>query len=136
MTSSSFLPAVPPSALNVSVTTAGNSVAGESYELVCTASVIEGVEATPQSLQWLDSDGQQIQSDSDISVGTARLENDVVILPLQFRVLRVSHTGEYTCQAAVFLPGFDPIVSMTSNFVNVESKCNQFYKVYSTLLSL
>ena len=122
----------PPSALIVSVTTVGNSVAGESYELVCTASVIEGIEATPQSLQWLDTDGQQIQSDSDISVGTARFENGAVILPLQFGVLRVSHTGEYTCQATVFLPGFDPIVSMTSSYVDVESKYTQFHAVYST----
>ena len=130
-----FLHAVLPSALNVSVTTIGSSVAGESYKLVCTASVIEGIEATPQSLQWLDTDGQQIQSDSDISVGTARLENGTVILPLQFGVLRVFHTGEYTCQATVFLPGLDPIVTMTTSYVNVESKYTQFHAVDYTPLS-
>ena len=51
------------------------------------------------------------------------------VLPLQFEVLRVSHTGEYTCQATVFLPGFEPIVSMTSYYVDVESKSTQSHDI-------
>ena len=85
------------------------------------ASVIEGIEATPQSLQWLDSDSQPLESDEDILVGSATLDNGVVILPLEFQVLRVSHMGEYTCHVMVFLPEFEPLVSAASSYINVES---------------
>lgn len=110
-----FLVTVPDSAVSVSISTNGNTVAGEMYDVLCEAVLEDGIQSTP-FLTWLNSDGQQVMSGDGISVGPPTATS----LPLEFSVLRASHSGEYTCQATLYSLALQtPIVTTASISLDV-----------------
>ena len=50
---------------------------------------------------WLGPDNQTLSNGSGITVGVPIRTNSTVAFVLQFNPLRVSHQGEYTCQASI-----------------------------------
>ena len=110
--------AVPDTALNVSIVSNGNPVAGELFQLVCIAEVKEGIYTTP-ILTWKNSTANGIMNDFDITVGPATANS----LPFEFRTLRSSHAGEYTCEATLYSVALEsPLILSSTVSVEVEGK--------------
>lgn len=92
-------------------------MAGNAYEILCTATVSEGIQSTPH-LYW---ENYNTTSGGDISVGSAISDALDTTLPLEFSVLRVSDTGTYTCHAILYSVALDSPVEVTaSTSLNVE----------------
>ena len=107
---------MPLKSLNVSIITVDSPVAGSTYELLCVASVAEGILGTP-FLEW------ENTTDSDITLGTLSSEEGVTTLPLEFAVLRVSHTGSYTCHATLYSLALEtPLLATATTTTSVQSK--------------
>ena len=106
----------------MSITTTGNTVAGEMYDVLCEAILDDGIQSTP-FLTWLNSDGQQVTSGDGISVGPPTASS----LPLEFSVLRASHSGQYTCQVTLYsLVLQTPITASASISLDVIGTCIRF----------
>ena len=113
-----FYPTVPESAVSVSISTVGNTVAGEMYEIVCEAVLDEGIQSTPV-IYWLSSGGGQLTSGGGISVGPQMATS----LPLEFNILRASHSGQYTCQVTLYSLALQtPLAASASITLNVIGK--------------
>ena len=98
--------------------TIGNAIAGEIYEVICEASLKQGIQATP-FFRWLNSDGDRVMNDGDISVGPATASS----LQIVFDILKVSHSGIYTCEVTLYsLALQSPLVISTNISLDVESK--------------
>ena len=90
----------PSTALVVSVSQEGTNTAGGMLSLNCTAFREAGSMGTIQVV-WLGSDNQTLSNGSGITVGVPIRTNSTVTFVLLFSPLRVSHQGEYTCQASI-----------------------------------
>ena len=102
----------------MSITTIGNAIAGETYEVICEASLKQGIQATP-FFRWLTSDGDRVMNDGDISVGPATAST----LQMVFDILKLSHNGIYTCEATLYSLALEsPLVATTNISLDVESK--------------
>ena len=88
---------VPEAALSLSIVHMGTPVAGNMYELLCSATIQTGVQSTP-IFSWLDSNGSAIKSGDGIIVGRPTVNS----LPLEFTILRGSHSGRLTCTATLY----------------------------------
>ena len=98
--------------------TIGNAVAGETYEIICEASLKQGIQATP-FFRWLTSDGDRVVNDGDVSVGPATASS----LQIVFDILKVSHNGIYTCEVTLYsLALQSPLVISTNISLDVDSK--------------
>ena len=98
--------------------TIGNAVAGETYEIICEASLKQGIQATP-FFRWLTSDGDRVVNDGDVSVGPATSSS----LQIVFDILKVSHNGIYTCEVTLYsLALQSPLVISTNISLDVDSK--------------
>ena len=96
----------------------GNPVAGNMYSILCRATLVDGIQSTP-IFTWLDSNGNRIVSGNGISVGLQSTRS----LPLDFSILRGSHSGNYTCTATLFSLALQtPLVDMTSITLTVLSE--------------
>ena len=101
-----------------SISTVGNTVAGEMYEIVCEAVLEEGIQSTPV-ISWLNSGGGQLTSGGGISVGPRMATS----LPLEFSILRASHSGQYTCQVTLYSLALQtPLTASASITLNVIRK--------------
>ena len=94
-------------------------MAGKMYQLLCTATVADGIQSTPV-LQWKNSSGSLIATDSDIQVGPPTSNS----LALEFNVIRVIHSGQYTCEATLYTLALEsPLTSSAVHTVDIDSKC-------------
>ena len=117
---------VPESAVKASITTVGNAVAGEMYDVVCEAVLKEGIQSTP-FITWLNSDGDRVVNGDDISVGPSTSSS----LPLKFSILRASHSGRYTCEVTLYSLALQtPLTVSASITLNVMGK---FYNAHFIL---
>lgn len=90
------------------------------YDLLCLATIPDGIQSTPV-FTWLDSNGNTITNVLGIMVGTATASS----LPLEFGILRASHSGRYTCRATLFsLALRAPLSTSTSISLNVQCKAH------------
>lgn len=104
--------------MTASITTVGNAVAGEMYEVVCEAVLEEGIQSTP-FLTWLNTTGDRAVSGDDISVGPPT----ATTLPLEFSILRASHSGQYTCEVTLYSLALQtPLTASTSITLDVMGK--------------
>ena len=102
----------------LSTLTIGNAVAGETYEIICEASLKQGIQATP-FFRWLNSNGDRVVNDGDISVGPATASS----LQIVFDILKVSHSGIYTCEVTLYsLALQSPLIISTNISLDVDSK--------------
>lgn len=102
----------------LSTLTIGNAVAGETYEIICEASLKQGIQATP-FFRWLNSNGDRVVNDGDISVGPATASS----LQIVFDILKVSHSGIYTCEVTLYsLALQSPLITSTNISLDVDSK--------------
>lgn len=109
---------VPSNAMVLSIMTIGNAIAGETYEVICEASLKQGVQATP-FFRWLNSDGDRVINDGDISVGPATAST----LQMVFDILKVSHGGIYTCEVTLYSLALQSPLVITANIsLDVEGK--------------
>ena len=98
--------------------TIGNAIAGETYEIVCEASLKRGIQATP-FFTWMNSDGDRVMNDGNILVGPATASS----LQMVFDILKTSHSGIYTCEATLYsLALQSPLVTSINISLDVESK--------------
>lgn len=109
---------VPETALSPSIEPMGDPIAGNRLELLCSATIQNGIRSTP-IFTWLDSIGNTIRTADGITVGPPRASS----LPLEFSLLRGSHSGNYTCRITLFSLALQaPLTITTSISLNVESK--------------
>ena len=76
------------------------------------------------TLQWLDKDGNPVTTNGGISVSDQSVQLSVISQTLTFSSLRLSHAGQYSCQASlssVALPS--PLVDTAMTEVTLQSKC-------------
>lgn len=91
-------------------------MAGNNYDILCLATVVDGIQSTP-IFTWSDSGGDQISSGDGIVVGPPTANS----LPLEFSLLTGSHSGRYTCNVTLFsLALQEPIAFSTSINLRVE----------------
>jgi len=99
------------------------------YQLLCTAAVIEGIQASP-FVAWVNSTGDVIRSEGDIRVGSPEVLDNAILVSLEFRILRTEHIGNYTCQAALYSVALNaPLIATETSTVVVQSKlivCSTF----------
>lgn len=113
-----FCPTVPQSAVSVSISAVGNTIAGEMYEIVCEAVLEEGIQSTPV-ISWLNSGGGRLTSGSGISVGPQM----ATLLALEFSILTTSQSGKYTCQVTLYSLALQtPLTASASITLNVIGK--------------
>ena len=106
--------------MRASVTTVGNEVAGSMYSVVCEAVLEQGIQSTP-ILTWYNSNGERVVNSEGVSVGPPTAST----LPLEFSILRVSHSGQYTCQVTLYSLALQtPLTASTSITLNVVCKFN------------
>jgi hypothetical protein len=115
--------AVPSTALSVSIEPTGNPVAGTMYDILCSATILEGILSTP-IFTWLDSNNSRVMDGGDITVGPPTATS----LPLEFRILRGSHGGRYTCQVRLFSLALQaPLTATTSIDISIQRKdCKKY----------
>ena len=78
--------------MSVSITQSQPPFAGDPYTLTCTITQ-EG-----QTIEWIDSDGNVINSGNGIEVGETMSGSGVTTRTLTFTNLRSNDTGRYTCR--------------------------------------
>ena len=89
---------IPPAVtVSVDITASGTGVAGETYNLTCTATVV-GTMATPSFL-WVDQGGAEVMSGAGITIDVDVASPASSIL--MFSPLSTAHAGNYTCQVSV-----------------------------------
>ena len=85
--------------LSVSISPSGTNTAGETYRLLCSATVT-GSTDTP-TITWL-GDGVEITTDSSRTVSATTSDgSNGYSSTLTFSPLSASHAGTYTCRATV-----------------------------------
>ena len=104
--------------ITVSITASGINTAGETYSLECSATV-SGSTGQP-TITWLDSMNNPVSSEMFATTGS--------MSTLTFNPLAASHTGNYTCRAAL---GY--VMQSAARNVIVLSECC-LMQVYLTLL--
>ncbi len=109
---------VPSRSFSLSIVPMGNPVAGTMYNILCMANLVDGIQSTP-IFTWLDSNGSRIMSGNGINIESQTTNS----LPLEFNILRGSHSGNYTCRATLFSLALQmPLVATTSTILIVQSK--------------
>ena len=103
----------------VSITASGTNTAGEIYSLVCFVTVTGSTEQP--SITWLDDDGQIASAPSITVSPTTSDGGDGYSTTLTFDPLATSHTGTYTCRAAVVgeIQTDTEVITVQSEFVIV-----------------
>ena len=82
---------------DISISATGVPTAGEEYNLTCSVIVSAG---TP-TIQWQYSNGSNVTTGGDITVGSQETSGSVTTLTLTFNPLHTSHGGEYICRSVV-----------------------------------
>ena len=88
----------PPPGITVSIDTSGTNTAGETYNLMCSASVTGSTDQP--SITWLEGDVEISNSTTrTVSAPTMRPSGGSYSNTLTFSPLAASHAGTYTCRA-------------------------------------
>ena len=82
---------------DISITATGEPTAGEEYALTCSVNVSAG----SLSIQWQYSNGSNVTTGGDITVGSQETSGSITTLTLTFNPLQTSHGGEYICRSVV-----------------------------------
>lgn len=115
--------AVPATALLLSIVPMGDPIAGNTYDLQCSADITDGIQSTP-IFSWLDSDSNRIMSGDGIAVRPPMADS----LSLDFSTLTRSHAGRYTCSVTLFSLALQvPLTVTTSIYLNVQGKLSCAY---------
>ena len=86
----------------VSVTSDGNSTAGEVFTLICTVDTEEGVSRERINIQWTGPSGDIPEENNNfIVIEPISIDGDIATGRLQFSPLRTSDMGNYTCTGGV-----------------------------------
>ena len=101
---------VPATALSLSIVPMGSPVAGNSYNILCLATVVDGIQSTP-IFTWSDSGGNQIASGDGIVVGPPTANS----LPLEFSLLTGTNSGRYTCNVTLFSLALQEPISLSTS---------------------
>ncbi len=105
----------------------GNPIAGNMYDIVCSATILQGILSTP-IFTWVDSDGNRVVNGDGTTVGLPTASS----LPLEFSILRSSHSGRYTCSVTLFSLALQvPITNTASISLNVQRKHSYFAYVHT-----
>ena len=99
-----------------SVRTDGNSVAGETFYLICLATRAENVTGDI-NLQWIGPDGSQVMSQGLVVVGVPTTSGSITSLTLEFATLYSSNGGQYSCQSNLTYDHEGYSVSVTSDVI-------------------
>ena len=99
-----------------SVRTDGNSVAGETFYLICLATRAENVTGDI-NLQWIGPDGSQVMSQGLVVVGVPTTSGSITSLTLEFATLYSSNGGQYSCQSNLTYDDEVYSVSVTSDVI-------------------
>ena len=91
---------VPPSAVSLSTSAEGSSVAGESYRIYCMVRAPTGLSILPE-ITWITPSGMEIHGEVNSTVVGGSV---VVTSTLTFIPLLTSQSGVYMCQASVQSP--------------------------------
>ena len=85
------------------------------YDVVCEAVLEEGIQSTP-IITWFNSDGERLMGGDGITVGPPTATS----LPLEFSILRASHSGQYTCEVTLYSLALQtPLTASASITLNV-----------------
>lgn len=82
-------------ALNLDILPIEIALAGSSQSLTCTVYVKNSTLFPPTNITWVRPNGQQVNSDKNISLTSL---DTITNITIHFPVLRTSHAGPYTCQ--------------------------------------
>ena len=114
-------------ALSLSILPVGNPIAGSMYDIVCSATIRNGILSTP-IFTWLDSDNDRVMNGDGITVGPPTANS----LPLEFSILRGSHSGRYTCNVTLFSLALQAPITISSSInLNVQRKIKLASCVYA-----
>ena len=100
---------------SVTITFSGNSTAGQSYTLQCSASVVAGLVVLPDmKIVFPNSTVISVMNSSSVEY--------------MFSPLRRSHGGQYTCTATVNIPqaGITDLVNSTTETISVVCKLKYY----------
>lgn len=99
--------------LNITASASNPVSAGSSLTLQCVA-----VSDRAPQLQWIDSDGNSIQSGNGTIVSATTTSGDTSTITLTFTTLRTSDAKNYTCRCEIEVP---PSTASTTYLVTVQS---------------
>ncbi len=103
---------------SITITSEGNSTAGENYTLTCSVSVIEGlVDDASVTTSWTNNRGEPIQPDFMQTSGINKTAT------LEFNPLLLSHGGQYVCNASIAIAGIS-IVKTNSQLYDITIQSN------------
>ena len=88
---------------NIMIVHDGNPIAGDTFTLLCTVILPDGLETEPQ-ITWLSPLGNMLASEGELTVGYQRVIGNpsrVTTYMAQFSPVLTSHGGMYTCQATI-----------------------------------
>ena len=114
-----FLGAVVPT-VNTITSDTGPFIAGQSYNLTCTVTLKNTTR--PPTVEWLDPNNNPLHSRSEITVGdTVAVNCSTYITTLHFTRLRISHSGQYSCQATLGAVNNTASINITVKSKNLPS---------------
>ena len=87
---------------NVWFTPSTFAMTGQSYSLTCTVQVFQCPTAIP-NVTWLAPNGSSLQNGSGTTVEQQGRIGNITSLHFTIDRLNQSHTGNYTCQACIFI---------------------------------
>ena len=115
---SKFLFLVPPSAVRLSTSAEGNSVAGESYRIFCIVKAPTGLSTLPE-ITWTNPNGTETHGQVNNTVVGSSI---VVTSTVTFIPLLTSQSGVYMCQASLQSPSLlQPLNIYATVTVSVQS---------------
>ena len=108
---------------NVTISFSGNSTAGQSYSINCSATVVPGLVVEPQL---------------EIDFSNLTLASDNSSVGHTFSPLKTSHGGQYTCTATINIPqsGITTLNQSATWNITVASECVCLISATSSFLSL
>ena len=117
----SSLSALP--APNVTISFSGNSIAGQSYSINCSATVVPGLVVEPQL---------------EIKFSNLTLASDTSSVEHTFSPLKTSHGGQYTCTTTINIPqsGITTLNQSATGKITVAGECVCLISASSSFLSL
>ena len=108
----------------VTISSTGSGVAGESYVLTCSATLVDPVPLpsnipTPNFEWFFGPNGDASLPSGAVSISTNYLQNShIYTSSLQFSPLAQCHTGMYTCRLGAGILANSAMITVNGKFVN------------------
>ena len=115
--------AVPNTAINISTSALSTPILGQNHSVHCVVSkTLGGLSARPVP-QWVNHNGIELISGSQISLDGPSYQSTLTTLSLMFYTLHASHAGRYICQASLSSPAlFFPLVKTQDYNISLQSE--------------